>query len=142
MANLLHRAQQRLDELGFRMETALRHRLGRGQRNVNELTAAVLRHDPRRQLAHARGHFDACRSRLDRTLERMLEARRARLTALEAHLNSLSPLAVLDRGYALVLDAKGVLVRSTRQVAQGDSVITRLSDGAFRSRVEEIGNRE
>jgi hypothetical protein len=31
---------------------------------VTELTAAVLRHDPRRQLAHARGHFDACRTRL------------------------------------------------------------------------------
>jgi exodeoxyribonuclease VII large subunit len=147
MASLLHRAQQKLDDLGFRMESALRHRLGRGQREVNDLTAAVLRHDPRRQLAHARGRCDAYRSRLDRTLERMLEARRGRLAALDAHLNSLSPLAVLDRGYALVLDAKGVLVRSTRQVALEDSVVTRLSDGAFASRVTEIreqrtGNRE
>jgi len=138
MANLLHRAQQKLDELGFRMETALRHRLRRGQRDVTELTAAVLRHDPRRQLAHARGHFDACRTRLDRTIERMMEARRGRLTALAAQLNSLSPLAVLDRGYALVLDANGALVRSARQVAAGDSVVTRLSDGAFGSRVESV----
>ena len=138
MANLLHRAQQKLDELGFRMETALRHRLRHGQRDVNDLTAAVLRHDPRRQLAHARGHFDACRTRLDRALERMMEARRGRLRALEAQVNSLSPLAVLDRGYALVLDAKGALVRSTRQVALGDSVVTRLSDGTFASRVETV----
>jgi exodeoxyribonuclease VII large subunit len=138
MANFLHRAQQKLDELGFRMETALRHRLRHSQRDVTELTAAVLRHDPRRQLAHARGHFDACRTRLDRALERMMEARRGRLRALEAQLNSLSPLAVLDRGYALVLDAKGALVRSTRQVTPGDSVVTRLSDGAFGSRVETV----
>ena len=67
-----------------------------------------------------------------------MEARRGRLTALEAQLNSLSPLAVLDRGYALVLDAKGGLIRSARQVAPGDSVVTRLSDGAFASRVETV----
>jgi exodeoxyribonuclease VII large subunit len=138
MANLLHRAQQKLDELGFRMETALQQRLRRAQREVTELTAALLRHDPRRQLAHARGHFDACRTRLDRALERTMEARRGRLSSLEAQLSSLSPLAVLDRGYALVLDANGALVRSARQVAPGDNVVTRLSDGAFGSRVETV----
>ena len=101
-----------------------------------------LRHDPRQQLAHARGHFDACRSRLDRTLERTIEAQRARLGALDAQLNSLSPLAVLDRGYALVLDAHGSLVRSTSQVAPGETVRTRLSDGTFTSRVESATKQE
>jgi exodeoxyribonuclease VII large subunit len=58
------------------------------------------------------------------------------LNALDAQLNSLSPLAVLDRGYALVLDAHGALVRSATQVAAGDHVLTRLSDGTFTSQVE------
>jgi exodeoxyribonuclease VII large subunit len=66
----------------------------------------------------------------------MLEAARARLTGLDGRLHSLSPLAVLDRGYALVLDAEGALVRSIYQVQPGDSVLTRLGDGAFTSRVE------
>jgi exodeoxyribonuclease VII large subunit len=48
----------------------------------------------------------------------------------------LSPLGVLERGYALVLDAQGVLVRTTSQIAPGDQVTTRLSDGNFISRVE------
>jgi exodeoxyribonuclease VII large subunit len=48
----------------------------------------------------------------------------------------LSPLAVLERGYALVLDAQGKLVRTTNQIAAGDQVTTRLSDGEFISRVE------
>jgi exodeoxyribonuclease VII large subunit len=51
-------------------------------------------------------------------------------------LHSLSPLAVLDRGYALVLNAQGTLVRSIAQLASGDKVTTRLADGAFSSRVE------
>ena len=78
----------------------------------------------------------ACRTRLDRTLERRTHESAARLSALDARLHSLSPLAVLERGYALVIDAAGGVVRSAAQVAAGDQVTTRLSDGAFISRVE------
>jgi exonuclease VII large subunit len=46
----------------------------------------------------------------------------------------------LERGYALVLDAQGGLVRSTNQIAPGDKVTTRLSDGAFISRVESAAH--
>src|SRR5437764_5485524 len=119
------------------MANAVRKQIRRRQSSVAELAAAVMRHDPRQQLGHARGHFEACRSRLDRTLERTIEAARARLGALDAQLNSLSPLRVLDRGYALVLDAEGNLVRSARQVAVGESVRTRLTDGVFTSRVTQ-----
>ncbi len=136
IATMLHRLEQRLDDLGFRMENAVRNQLRLRHRELTDLTATVLRHDPRQQLAHARGHLDAYRTRLDRTLERMLEGTRGRLSGLDAQLHSLSPLAVLDRGYALVLDAQGSLIRSARQVAPGDNVVTRLSDGSFTSRVE------
>jgi exodeoxyribonuclease VII large subunit len=96
----------------------------------------VLRHDPRQSLAHAREHLADFRARIDRCLERLLQSYAASLNALDARLHSLSPLAVLDRGYALVLSANGALVRSTTQIAAGDSVTTRLADGSFSSRVE------
>ncbi len=70
-----------------------------------DLTAAVLRHDPRQELGLARERLLACRTRLDRSLERTLHASAAHISALDARLHSLSPLAVLERGYALVLDA-------------------------------------
>jgi len=138
MSAVLHRLEQRLDDLGFRMENAVRQQLRAKQRQVGDFATAVLRHDPRQQLAHARGHFGACRTRLDRSLERGIAAMRSRLGALDAQLNSLSPLRVLDRGYALVLDEQGAVVRSARQVAAGESLTTRLSDGAFTSRVTRI----
>ena len=119
----------------------MRQQIRGEQRRVSDLAGAVMRHDPRQQLAHARGHFDACRTRLERTLERTLEGRRARMDALNARLHSLSPLAVLERGYALVLDANGALVRSVRQVTAGDEMTTRLSDGEFSSRVSETGTK-
>jgi len=138
MAALLHRLEQHRDDLAFRMESAVTQQIRARQREVAELTATTLRHDPRQQLAHARGHFEACRSRLERTLERTIDAAHGRLSAIRAQLHSLSPLAVLDRGYALVLDAEGLLVRSASQMVAGDHVRTRLSDGEFTSRVTEI----
>jgi exodeoxyribonuclease VII large subunit len=106
------------------------------QNRITELAAAVLRHDPRQSLAHAREHLADFRARIDRCLERLIESSAASLNALDARLHSLSPLAVLDRGYALVLSAEGSLVRSTAQIAAGDHVTTRLADGVFLSCVE------
>jgi exodeoxyribonuclease VII large subunit len=136
MASLLHRLEQRLDDLSFRAEAAVSSEIRGLHKHVIELTAAVLSHDPRQSLSQARERLTACRTRLDRTLERKLNESSAHYSALDARLHSLSPLAVLDRGYALVLNANGGVVRSTLQVTPGDRVMTRLSDGAFISRVE------
>ena len=133
---LLHRAAQRLDELTFRMESALKAQLRLRQDRVALRAAAVLRHDPRQELAQARERLQGCRSRLDHSLELGMQRSRVRVGALDARLRSLSPLAVLERGYALVLAADGGLVRSSAQLAAGEVVRTRLADGAFLSRVE------
>jgi exodeoxyribonuclease VII large subunit len=133
---LLHRLEQRVDDFSFRLDAPVFDVLRQRQRQVADLAACVLRHDPRQDLAHARERLAIFRTHMDRTLERTLYVSASRLRSLDARLHSLSPLAVLDRGYALVLDADGGLVRSTAQVAPGDRVTTRLSDGAFISRVE------
>jgi exodeoxyribonuclease VII large subunit len=136
VSTMLHRQAQRLDDLAFRHESALSANLRRRQDHLAKLTAAVLRHDPRRGLARARERLQDCHTRLIRSLERTLHSSAARIGALDARLKSLSPLAVLDRGYALVLNARGSLIRSTIQLTPGDPLLTHLSDGSFTSRVE------
>ena len=138
VAALLHRLAQRLDDLTFRQESALSAQIRGRQTRVNDLRAAVLRHDPRQGIAHACAHLADYRTRLQRAVEQALHASRAAAGALDARLHSLSPLAVLDRGYALVLDADGRLIRSVAQIAPGDPVSTRLADGSFSSRVESV----
>jgi len=63
------------------------------------------------------------------------EGRRARLLSLERHLSSLSPLAVLNRGYALVYDEAGALLKSAANVSEGQVLSTRLASGSLESRV-------
>jgi exodeoxyribonuclease VII large subunit len=133
---MLHRLAQCLDDLSLRQEAVVSSKLRRQQLCVANLTAAVLRHDPRQKLSQARERLIAGRTHLVHSMERTVHEALAHLSALDARLHSLSPLAVLDRGYALVLDASGELVRSAAQVAPNDKLVTRLSDGAFISRVE------
>jgi exodeoxyribonuclease VII large subunit len=142
MATILHRLEQRLDDDEQRLQEGLKSSLRGLVRRVDELGAAVLRHDPRQRLAHARQHFAAGGVRLDRAMERMQHEEKTRLHALDARLHSLSPLAVLERGYALVLDEQGALIRSAQRVLPGERVFTRVSDGSFTSRVESLATAD
>jgi exodeoxyribonuclease VII large subunit len=135
MTSVLHRLEQRLDDTAVRLESCLRERLRIEERQAADWTARVLRHDPRRVLGRMRERLAEYRARLDRAWERPSHGRSADLKALQARLQALSPFEVLHRGYALVLDAKGSLVRSSSQLAAGDLVRTRLSEGSFESRV-------
>ena len=133
----LHRAGQRMDDLGFRMESSVSELIRMRRRQVADLTADVLHHEPRQMLARTQERLAVGTTRLERSLERTLRRWAARLDALDARLRSLSPLAVLERGYALAMNADGHVIRSAHQVARGDRVRTRLHDGEFTSLVEE-----
>lgn len=136
IATLIHRQAQRVDDSSFRLESALTAQLRQRHDRVAHLAASVLRHDPRQALAHAREHLQSLTTRIERSIDRTLQRAAVRTGAAGARLHSLSPLAVLDRGYALVLSADGALIRSTAQLIPGDQLTTRLADGSFTSRVE------
>ena len=139
---LVLRQAQRLDDLSFRQESALVGRLRSWQNHVAGLAAAVLRNDPREALARARARLQMAQTRMQRSIERTVQRGVVRSGGLAARLHALSPLAVLERGYALVMDAEGGVVRSTQQLTAGETVETRLADGKFRSRVEATAPRE
>ncbi len=160
----LHRLEQRLDDLSFRMEAAVNEQLREHARAVASLSAAVLRHDPRQQLSAARERLAACQSRLDHALDRRLAAgqfqvsflnarlyraaqvtvaaRKADWANLRGELQALSPLAVLQRGYALVQDESGAVVRSTERLTTNQQVSTRLADGSFTSQITTVVPRK
>ena len=136
ISSLLHRLAQRLDEAVLTLDSAMNAQLRTRRDRVAALAEAVLHRDPRPRLAHACEHLADFRARIERAVERMIESSGAKLNALDARLHALSPLAVLDRGYALVLSSEGTLIRSAAQLSPGENVTTRLSEGSFTSRVE------
>jgi exodeoxyribonuclease VII large subunit len=77
-----------------------------------------------------------------RSLFHAVEINRTRLAGMEMRLNALNPRAILERGYSLVTQPDGSLVRSTRQVQPDDILGVRVSDGEFEVRVQESGSVE
>lgn len=134
----MHRLSQRLDDLGFRMDASVNGSIRTRQREVAGLAADVLHHEPRQLLARARERMGVSQTRIERSVERTIRRASSRMDALNARLRSLSPLAVLERGYALVMSENGALVRSVSQLEEGERVKTRLSDGEFSSTVDKV----
>jgi exodeoxyribonuclease VII large subunit len=137
----LHNISQRLDDFCFRMEANVSGLIRIRQREVAELAADVLHHEPRQRLARVREQLGVSQTRIERSMERITRRASAKVDGLDARLRSLSPLAVLERGYALVLSDEGTVIRSTAQVVTGDRVRTRLSDGEFGSTVGDVGGK-
>ena len=90
----------------------------------------------RRALDRERQRLDRTHERLGRAPRLLLERRRGRLDQAAARLTALSPRATLERGYAVVRRAGGI-VRSGNAVAPGEAVDVELAEGGFGARVEE-----
>jgi exodeoxyribonuclease VII large subunit len=85
--------------------------------------------DPRARLAGDRGRLAAMEARIARRARALLVDRQHAWADLAARLDALSPLKVLDRGYAIARDASGAVVASVARVAPGDPLNVRLADG-------------
>lgn len=125
-----------------------------------------LRHAAQRRVAWLRARFDGVASqrafrrpfdlihersrRLDelaahgqRSLHRLVKDRASRLSLLAGKVESLSPLAVLARGYTITQDAKSLKVlKSVGGLRVGDLIATRFVDGEAVSRVERVDAEE
>jgi exodeoxyribonuclease VII large subunit len=138
MMDGIHRRQQRLDEQRFRLEKAERQLLERYHRRCEIVSATVRHYDARRRLAAVRQRLEAQVANLaSATRTRLLEGRGA-LDRQTASLEALSPLAILNRGYALVFDRTGTLVKDAARLEVGDEVSARLARGRVRTRVTAI----
>jgi exodeoxyribonuclease VII large subunit len=89
-----------------------------------------------------RRRLDDLSGRLDRALARGLDRRRHRVVGVVGRLDSLSPLAVLGRGYSLTRTADGRIVRTWRDVSAGDGVNVLLHEGSLDCRVDATRERD
>jgi exodeoxyribonuclease VII large subunit len=137
MMDLINQRQQKLDDLSFRLEKAERKLLEQHRRRWEHASAAVRHYDARRVLAGIRQDVKSRTAAMAVAMRNLLLRRRSRLDQLQQQLKALSPVAILERGYALVFDSGGKLVKSTAQVNPGDEISARLAHGTLTARVEK-----
>jgi exodeoxyribonuclease VII large subunit len=137
ISDALARRQQRVDELVYRLAAAQLRVLEQYRRRLDVAAARVRYFDLRRRLAAMRQALSARTRELEAASRRLLLTCRAHWDRASARLEQLSPLRVLDRGYALVFDASGKLVKDVAQVQAGDRISARLARGLLTARVED-----
>jgi exodeoxyribonuclease VII large subunit len=135
MMEVIRQRQQKLDDLTYRVELAQRNLLEKYRRRWEIVAAAVRHYDVRLILTGMRKELDSRTTALASIMRNVLLQHRVRSERFETALRSLSPLAILDRGYALVFDASGKLLKDADAVKTGDEISARLAHGQIHAAV-------
>ncbi len=133
--NAIGRRQQRVDELRFRLDYANTRLQRHNASRVAGLEARLRRHDPTARLAHLSRRLESAKARLAAVSVQLTAQRRTRLERATVRLQALSPLAVLNRGYAIVFAESGAILRSAADTQADEVIRAQLAHGSFRARV-------
>lgn len=125
-----------LNDQNQRLTRAVLGQIGAQRWQLNELHSRLQRHTPLTRIQTDRQRLDELAHRAGLALSHQLKLEKSQLSGLQRRLTALSPLAILQRGYAVVTQADGSLVRRVSQIQPGDSLDIRVSDGQFKTRVE------
>jgi exodeoxyribonuclease VII large subunit len=136
MMDVIRQRQQKLDDLLYRLERSERQMLEQRRRRWEAAAAAVRHYDVRRMLVGIGKELDALVAAIGAAMRTQLLQRRSRLDQLAGQLEALSPLAILERGYALVFDSSGKLLKDAAKVSRGDEISAKLARGTLTATVK------
>ncbi len=138
ITDAIRRREQRLDDLSARLLSSGRESLQRYRRRLEVATVRVRHHDLRRRFVSMKKELQGLASQLPRAIRTRLFAHRAHLEQVSARLEGLSPLRILERGYAVVFDAAGKPISDAAATKVGDSLSIRLAKGELGAEVTQV----
>ena len=146
-ARLRHPSQQlallqnRITTNQDRATALIQSRLAASKHPLAQLNTRLQSASPSRLLKQRQETINNLSRGLPGQMVKVIRDNRRQVEHLSTLLETLGPSATLQRGYAIVTDESGKVVRSTQQVEQGNSIAVALNDGQLRARVEEKSGR-
>lgn len=137
---MLGHLAQRVDDLGGRLELALRNSVARSRRQFDRLQSGLMHTTPARTVEDLKQRIELLSSHSERLMTGKIEALKHIFASSTARLEVLSPLRTLSRGYAIAATDDGTVVTDISQLAAGDPLRLYLHRGKARCRVEELEN--
>src|SRR5262249_45347741 len=125
----IRKTAQQFDDAVYAMESAVRQSMRSRRSELGAVSLRLRDADMRRAIVRRRGRRDLLASALLSSQRVILERSRERLSLAAGKLDSLSPLAVLARGYAIAFDGRGRVIKKAGEVATGDRVRVRVNEG-------------
>ena len=130
---------QQVNALKLRLTQAMQHKLHHQQNLLAIKTAELWQHNPAVTIRNYQQRQRYLSHRLLSATEQQLKQYQQRLATAGQTLHAVSPLATLNRGYALTINPNsGQIIRSSSQLKLGDIVETRLAQGSFSSEIKTI----
>lgn len=136
---LLNRAQ-RLDHLEMRLLGAGRQQTQSRRHQLQTALRAFAHCHPERRLQESQKRLQLQQQSLSRAVQLLLQQRSNQLGHQVQLLHNVSPLAVLQRGFAIVRDEQGKVLKDTRELTVKQSVNVRLATGEFSATVEKLSD--
>lgn len=140
VAARLHDAMSTTDDAEHRLQRAITTALQRVQRRLSAATNSLSPTQLRSQSIAARTRLASLNKARDASIATRFETARQQLGVAVAALGAMSPLRVLERGYAIAQDTRGAVVREATAMSIGDALHLRLWKGTLDCRVEGTEN--
>ncbi|WP_339026282.1 exodeoxyribonuclease VII large subunit [Leclercia pneumoniae] len=134
----LARQQTVLERLRQRMNVALEGQLKRATLRQQRVAQRLNQQNPQPKIYRAQTRIQQLEYRLAENLRARLSSTRERFGNAVTHLEAVSPLSTLARGYSVTTATDGKVLKQTQQVKAGDVLTTRLSDGWVESEVKGV----
>jgi exodeoxyribonuclease VII large subunit len=131
------RRMQRVDDSAQRIPAAMRTAISIRARRLRDLDAKLRYFDLRPRLGRDRQRLQHAHTRLAALMQSDIASRRERAAILHARMAQLNPRLVLARGYAIVLDEAGGIVKRAAGAPEGTGLKVLFAENAIRARVME-----
>ncbi|MEG0800991.1 MAG: exodeoxyribonuclease VII large subunit [Citrobacter sp.] len=134
----LVRQQTALERLQKRMSFALENQLKRTVSYQQRIIQRLNHQNPQPRIYRAQTRIQQLEYRLAENVRARLSSTRQRFGNAVTHLEAVSPLSTLARGYSVTSVTGGKVLKQTKQVKAGDMLTTRLADGWVESEVKGV----
>lgn len=134
----LARQQTVLEKLRQRMRVALDSQLKQATQRQRRVAQRLNQQNPQPRIWRAQTRIQQLEYRLAESLRAQLSVTRERFGKAVTHLEAVSPLSTLARGYSVTTAADGKVLKQAKQVKTGDTLTTRLADGWLESEVKSV----
>jgi exodeoxyribonuclease VII large subunit len=134
---MLKEQSQSLDNVEIRLASIMQRILSGAKQNLELNTAQIYQSSALQRFGKYEDQLINTLSSLNSQIKNLIDKKKLMLASMNSNLKAISPLAVLERGYAIVMNENGQALKSSKALKVGDSVTTRLADGGFSSNVSK-----
>ena len=135
---ILNEQKQKLDNIELRLKQAVEKKFLFSQQSLALLKQSIAEKNPYKIIKELLKDIDLLSKDMIKSFTYLVENKSKSLEKINSNLHAFSPLAVLDRGYAIVQNSSGQAIKNSHEVQEAELVTTRLSSGSFKSKIAGI----